>query len=286
MCDSIECSVIIPTYNRAHLLELTLQSLCEQDVEGLKYEIIICDDGSTDNTEEVYFKYRDRIPLSYIFQPDLGFRVAKARNKGIVAAKGRICIFLDSGVFVKSNFLTTHLRNHRGSKRNAVIGMVFGFNVTPYEIDELKRDIDRTNFDASINGISKQYPDLRRELYLECDYSINRLLAPWLAFWGGNISARRVDIVRCGAFDENLVSWGGEDIDLGYRLFKSGVNFLVDRDIQSVHYPHLNCVSENNVSAKENYMYLKNKFDDDVFDIIDGKSLVEINSLLESLAEA
>lgn len=83
-------SVIIPTYNRAHCIESCLQSVLDQTYEN--FEVILVDDGSTDNTYEVVQPYFDRI--RYIHQPNRG--IAVARNKGIEAAKGDWIALQDS----------------------------------------------------------------------------------------------------------------------------------------------------------------------------------------------
>lgn len=83
-------SVIIPTYNRAHLIVEALESVFAQTYAD--FEVIVVDDGSTDDTEEILAPYRDRI--RYIKQENAG--VSAARNHGIFEAKGEYIAFLDS----------------------------------------------------------------------------------------------------------------------------------------------------------------------------------------------
>jgi len=68
----MKVSVIIPTYNRADLLSLTLSSLCEQKFNADEYEVIISDDGSTDHTKVTVDKFKERLNLHYLFQEDHG----------------------------------------------------------------------------------------------------------------------------------------------------------------------------------------------------------------------
>lgn len=84
-------SIIIPTYNRAQYLVATLESVLKQTYPH--YEILIVDDGSTDQTKQVVESFKSPF-LHYIYQ-DNGER-GKARNKGIEAAKGEYITFLDS----------------------------------------------------------------------------------------------------------------------------------------------------------------------------------------------
>ncbi len=83
-------SVIIPTYNRAWTLNKAIDSVLEQDYKN--FELIVIDDGSTDDTEALVKTY-DK-PIKYIQQPNLG--VSAARNKGISASSGSLIAFLDS----------------------------------------------------------------------------------------------------------------------------------------------------------------------------------------------
>lgn len=85
-----EISVIIPTYNRCHLLCDAIDSVLNQDFTD--YEIIIIDDGSTDRTYKILTKYNRN--FRYIYQSTGG--VSKARNTGIKAAQGNFIAFLDS----------------------------------------------------------------------------------------------------------------------------------------------------------------------------------------------
>lgn len=85
-------SVIIPTYNRIEYLKQTLDSVLEQTYQNI--EVIIIDDGSTDNTREVILSNKDR-RIKYIWQENSGLP-ALARNKGLNAARGEYVAFLDS----------------------------------------------------------------------------------------------------------------------------------------------------------------------------------------------
>jgi len=81
-------SVIIPTYNRAYILPKAIESVINQTFKDL--EIIVVDDGSTDETPYIITKY----PLIYVKKPRKG--VAHARNTGIKKAQGKFICFLDS----------------------------------------------------------------------------------------------------------------------------------------------------------------------------------------------
>lgn len=82
-------SVIIPTYNRADVLADAIRSVLEQSVEA---EVVVADDGSQDNTEEVARGFGSRV--SYVRQEHLG--ASAARNLGSLHSSGELMMFLDS----------------------------------------------------------------------------------------------------------------------------------------------------------------------------------------------
>lgn len=86
-------SVIIPTYNRANLLSRAIKSALSQTFQD--FELIIVDDGSTDNTKEVVEKFKKKDNrVKYIWQENSG-GPASPKNKGIKASKGEYIAFLD-----------------------------------------------------------------------------------------------------------------------------------------------------------------------------------------------
>ena len=91
MIDPIVFSIVIPTYNRAHLISSTIESVLSQSYKN--FEVIIVDDGSTDNTEEVIQKFlSDRV---HYYKKSNGERAA-ARNFGTRLAKGGYINWFDS----------------------------------------------------------------------------------------------------------------------------------------------------------------------------------------------
>ena len=84
----MKLSVVIPTFNRAKLLQRALESVFSQTV--LPYEVIVVDDGSTDNTKEIVKNF----PATYLYQKNKG--VSSARNLGIKNSSGDVIAFLDS----------------------------------------------------------------------------------------------------------------------------------------------------------------------------------------------
>ncbi len=93
-------SVIIPTYNSLSYLSITLDSILSQ--KGVEFEVLVIDDGSTDNTLSFLTSIRDD-RLTFFSQANSG--VSEARNLGLKNAKGEFIIFFDSDDLMTSNFI-------------------------------------------------------------------------------------------------------------------------------------------------------------------------------------
>src|SRR5690349_6227106 len=134
-----EVSVIIPTYNRGKLLCYTLDSLLKQNISKNDFEVIIGDDGSSDDTRLLVKKYESQLNIKYAFQDDLGYRPASARNKAIRLAEGKVCLLIDSSVILDPNCISEHMQFHRKNESAAAIGYVFGFDHNEASEDLLKK---------------------------------------------------------------------------------------------------------------------------------------------------
>jgi glycosyltransferase involved in cell wall biosynthesis len=104
-----QVSVIIPTYNRAHLIGQSIESVLNQTYRAV--EVIVVDDGSSDNTKDVVTKYGDRV--RYIYQKNAG--PSAARNNGVNNSSAEFIGFLDSDdVYLPTKLekQVTYLNNH------------------------------------------------------------------------------------------------------------------------------------------------------------------------------
>lgn len=100
----IEYSIIIPVYNSEKHIERCLKSFCNQTIAKTKYELIIIDDGSFDDSHNIISKFPFE-DIKYTFKRIENRGVGFARNLGISLAKGRYLIFVDSDDEVSENYL-------------------------------------------------------------------------------------------------------------------------------------------------------------------------------------
>lgn len=110
-------SVIVPAYNRAHLIPRAIRSVLNQTFHD--FELIIVDDGSTDNTKEVVTKIED-FRIRYIRQENKGR--SAARNTGIVEARGQFITFLDSDDEALPGWLECFIQTFKKSEVGIVCG--------------------------------------------------------------------------------------------------------------------------------------------------------------------
>ncbi len=182
-------SVIIPTYNHEDFISKAIDSVLDQTYKDL--EIIVVDDGSTDNTRYVIKKYDEKV--KYIFQANRG--LASARNTGILASKGEFIAFLDADdIWLPSKLeLQIELMLKAGS-----IGAV---GCAGYFLDRRERIIGRFGVQ---NRTSKEK-------------LLNKLSTNNIVNAGGSaILVRRECFEKVGLFDEGLTAV--EDWDMWLRI--------------------------------------------------------------------
>lgn len=125
----MKLSVIIPTRNRAILLEKFLLSAIKQTLSQQKYEILIIDNGSTDNTAELVKQYTLQLPnLYYFFEPNPGLH--SGRHRGYVESKGEILIYGDDDIEAFPTWLETI---EQSFQNNPEVVMVGGKNLPNFE---------------------------------------------------------------------------------------------------------------------------------------------------------
>jgi glycosyltransferase involved in cell wall biosynthesis len=103
---SFDISVVVPTYNREALVTETLESLVRQDAKGVRYEVIVVDNGSTDNTRTAIEPFlRASSDLRYVLEPLRG--VSHARNTGARLARAPLIAFIDDDVAAAPDWVAT-----------------------------------------------------------------------------------------------------------------------------------------------------------------------------------
>lgn len=276
-------SVVVPTYNRARLLEKTLASVARQTLPKDAIDVVVVDDGSSDDTKAVVTSFEHTLPLKYVYQTDLGFRVARARNLGVKLAEGDVCAFIDAGVVLDPACLAEHLDAHRRSQVPlALIGYVLGFAQDARNAAALNELVAEHAGETICDVLSElpEHADPREPVYRECEDDLAALPAPWVLFWTCHVSVGRTALLDAGGFDEGYASWGCEDIDLGLALFEAGARFELRRSARAFHYPHPKSREENARSSAANRRYLHSKYRSRATELLLTERCLTINQVL------
>ncbi len=225
VAEDIAVSVVVPTFNQASRLELTLSSLLYQNPPQGGWEVVVVDDGSADNTPLILESFIGRLPLRLHRQPNCGR--SAARNAGAAIALGRVLVFCDSDRVCAPSFVSAHAEAAAdGHDMLVSLGEVREVYVS--DVDgrraELIGDIEAgCPWLAGRSRRPRFVAELHRHL-IGPDGLAESSLA-WLCFLSGNVSLSRGAFERAGGFDEDFVQWGFEHFELGYRLAGLGATF-------------------------------------------------------------
>ena len=107
----MKCSLIITTYNWPEALELSLNSALNQTI--LPNEIIVADDGSTNDTKKLIQKFQKKSSINIIhsWQDDKGFRASRSRNLASIKSLYEYLIYVDGDMILDKNFIKDHIQN-------------------------------------------------------------------------------------------------------------------------------------------------------------------------------
>ncbi|MCB9450366.1 MAG: glycosyltransferase [Anaerolineaceae bacterium] len=182
-------SIIVPVYNGANTINICLQSLLGQHYPADLFEIIVVENGSTDNTAEVVAAYPH--PVRLLRSQERG--PAAARNLGIAHSDKEIVAFTDADCIAHPDWLAELVKGYT----NAEIGGIGGA-ILPYE------HADRNLYE----WFAEQHPPLQN--FISGDHEF----LPHL--YTANASYRRAVINQVDNFNPGMVT--GEDVDLAWRV--------------------------------------------------------------------
>ncbi len=222
-----EASLIVNTFEKPRHLSLVLESIARQEGVDGAFELIVTDDGSTDDTRKIVESFARSAPFRVAFTtlPHDGFQLARNRNQGVKLARGRTLLFLDGDCVLPRDHVAAHLARRRPGRALLCFCARLG--------EAESRSIDASDLTpgtvAGLTSASERAALRSRHRKIVWYSLIRHRTKPRLA--GGNFSVWRADYERVNGFDERFRGWGQEDDDLGLRLRAAGVRLesILDR---------------------------------------------------------
>lgn len=156
----MKISIIVPVYNCEKYIRQCIESIIEQTFRD--FELIIINDGSTDNTVHILKEYKRYNYIKIINQNNKG--VSHARNNGIVNALGEYICFIDGDDYIDKNFLSTYINEIIDNKYDWILSGIYDFNKN-----------------AIIKEIKYEEKEWNMNNYKDCTnfYSLELLTAPF-----------------------------------------------------------------------------------------------------------
>jgi glycosyltransferase involved in cell wall biosynthesis len=216
-------SVIIPTYNREKLVGETIQSVLRQTFTDL--EVIVVDDGSTDNTKAVVDSYTDP-RIKYVYQENRG--ASAARNKGIKISKGDYIAFLDSDDLYLENALKKSFDALESHKQ---VGFSYGQAYMMMRGDVIRIRKNPFHNSSTVIDSVKQIRELLSDFF-SSPITMSTLVV------------KRYYVEEIGGFDEDLWFW--EDGHFFIRMAKRSPSFYIAEPLifRRLHSAQLNIVTK------------------------------------------
>jgi GT2 family glycosyltransferase len=194
-----EISVIIPTYNRIAVLGLTLQALAHQSMPTGCFEVILVDDGSQEDLEEMIASLGLEYSLRVLRQEHRG--PGAVRNLGAMHAQAGVLLFLDSDMIGVPELLACHLESQREQPERLVVGPRSPY-VGSNALDPLTVfDYGQDGRDGRLEKTGLTYQEI-----FTCNLSMS------MAVWR-----------KLGGFREDMLSY--EDVEFAYQAAQRGVAF-------------------------------------------------------------
>jgi len=210
-----KCTLVTPTYNWPEALDLLLLSILNQSV--LPNEVLIADDGSTKETEELIKTYQQKfpVPLIHVWHEDMKNRKPTIMNKAIAKAKYEYIIEIDGDIIMNKHFVKDHL--NFAEKGTYLFGSRVNIQKNILESIFSKKTV---HFNFFSKGIKKRTRTIRIPFLMNFSKKTD-IRSPKLR--GCNMSFWKEDFIKVNGFNENLVGWGIDDSEMIQRLHNIGI---------------------------------------------------------------
>ena len=235
-------SIVIPVYNRKEKLSKTIAALTHQTYPLNLMEIVVADDGSSDNPEELLDIFSSYFEISYLCQEDLGYRLSEIRNKGIKKSSHEQIIILDCDMLPEPTLVEEYMKYAHVSQKCVLVGGRRYVNTDNLSYQNILEDIGNALALPSLRTDTGEIPDKDQPPSEDWRYGIYRSTNnlknskyPFRAFCGGNVCFHKTLIQVVGGFDEDFTAWGAEDTEFGFRVYNHGFWFIPVQGANALH---------------------------------------------------
>lgn len=210
--------VIVPTFNRTDVLLRCFRHLEAQTWKN--FEVVVMDDGSTDETQRLLDEYAVQTPLAFRHVRQKNSGPAGARNHAISLLTAPICLMIGDDIMASPTLVEKHLAFHRAHPERSAFAIGYskwaheGQTVTPF-----MQWLEEGSLQFAYAALLRGEP------------------ATWEHFYTSNLSGK-TEHLRANPFNENFTRNVMEDIELGYRLARQGelqITFLPDAVGEHIH---------------------------------------------------
>lgn len=232
----MKISVIMPTYNKVDRLSLSLKSMSEQTIAKDDFEVVLVDDGSIVNIQEVYQRYTSDINIKYIRLEHLGRAIA--RNVAIDNANGELIVFTDDDAICEPDFLQFHWKHYKNYGTSVLLGkrkkVYWGERTIQNLVAQRSTNCIQFIHDSKIR--EDTYEAVTRRIFCGQEKCLCDIV--WICSITANMSLTKESLLDVGKFEIIYQGWGLEDIDLGYRLKQKGIDFYYNPNVLNYHMEH------------------------------------------------
>lgn len=228
----LEVSVVVPCYQAADELRLTLAALGCQTYPSELMQVVVVDDGS-----EVPVSVEGiDLPcdVKVVRQDHEGFGAGRARQAGAVAADGDVVLFLDADIVVDPSHVEAHARWHHLVEDAATMGFRTFVDFSGITADQVAAAADDGGIDALLAGRHQQPHDWIEAYLARTDDLREQGGDEWRIVVGASLGVGKRLLDQMGGLPTFGVR-GTEDTTLGYRLFTLGALLVPDREARSWH---------------------------------------------------
>lgn len=207
-------AVIISAYNSSKTLSRVLDGYMHQSV--FPDEVIIADDGSSDNTADVVREKSEKspFPIKHVWQEDLGFRKSRILNKSIQLCESEYIIFTDGDCIPHRRFIEDHTKHAESGffvqGKRILVSERLSFVFKP-----------ENRLKLFIQAITGDLKGAHKLIHISLLVKKTKKLH---GVKGCNIGIFKSDCVAVNGFNEDFVGWGREDSEFVLRLYKYGLS--------------------------------------------------------------